>query len=147
MKPILPSIVKDSERLLVDVTAAAARFPKAHKYQLGQDLRGWALECFLLSQEAWRASREPTRQVAVLTNLAASNDKLKAGLQVGYKLHCFPSLGAFEVLATQARNVGKQCGAMHKKIKPHLNGQSSPASAPSKRPETLSTPSAHEAQR
>jgi hypothetical protein len=50
----IPGIVKAAERFMADLEIAAARFPRAHRYTLGSDLRRQAMEVTRLAHRAWR---------------------------------------------------------------------------------------------
>lgn len=71
----LPQIVKSAERFMADVELAAARFPRAHRYTLGADLRKNAMEVARLAHRAWR-----DRNLS-LDELSAAIDKAPEELQ------------------------------------------------------------------
>jgi hypothetical protein len=141
MSTIAP-IARASERLLTEIERSVSRFPRAHKYLLGADLRKLALQGALLSHDYLRAARYPQRQFEIVGKLIASNDRLKLHLQTGHRLNVFSSRGNFELLAGLARDVGRQSGAMLRARNEHRTGQSPAAAARPERPLTLSTRSA-----
>ena len=137
-----PQIVTLAERLMVEIEDAVSRFPRRHKYGLGDKLRAAGEEGALLAQQAWRAQADKARQVSLVQQFIRSNDALKLRLQVGHRLQCFTSGGRFEQLASLASDLGRQAGGWHKQIAKHLNGQNPAAVARPERPETLSTAAA-----
>lgn len=64
-----PTIVKAAERLLVEIERAVCAFPRKHRYQLGNDLRGEAVAAVLLCQEAYRANSDKARQAVLVEAL------------------------------------------------------------------------------
>ena len=131
----LPAIVKAAERLLVDIEQAVRKFPRYHRYQIGSDLRGTAMEVYVLSERAWRDRAQQMRWVA---QLRWTVDKLKQQLQVSRLLHAFQGPRQFEFIARQASELGAQVGGWIKSLHPKAqNAQGSPAVA--QRGQKLST--------
>ena len=143
----LPPIVKSAERLLLEVEKAVSSFPRKYRYSLGGDLRCGALDAVLLSQEAFRFSRDKGKQAAVMDRLAEAIDKIKVRLQLGQRLQCY-SFARFEEIGRIAADLGKQCGGWQKQIREHMKGQIPAAVSRRERPQILSTGIAsHEANR
>ena len=82
----LPPIVKDAERLLVDIEQAVARFVRNHRYALGTDLRRQATEVLRHCNRAWR---DRSRQRHWVGELVWAIDELKLSLQIGQQLRVF----------------------------------------------------------
>jgi hypothetical protein len=131
----IPQIATTAERLLKEVETAVRRFPRYHKYAIGNDLRSEARKCMKLANRAWR---DPGARAYWLRRLAFTIDDLKATLQVGKTVEAFASFNQFEMLARIAADLGRQCGGWLKQQR-RLNGQNGPTASPSaQRPETLS---------
>lgn len=132
----LPKIVKSAERFMADVEIAAVRFPRAHRYTLGADLRKNAMEVARLAHRAWRDRN------ASLDELSAAIDDLKLRLQLGQQVRAFVSFEQFEALARSLNDLGRQCGGWRKQ----RNGQNArSSSAAEQRSLILSSRAAHEA--
>ena len=127
MSTNLPTIIKDSERLLDGLERDVPGFPKKYRYMLGQSIREEAMQGALLSQQAMMVA---SRQAQLLQQLSVSNDRLKLFLQTAHRRQCFKSAGQFEIHVGLARSVGRQCGALIKSVSKHLNGQSAGALVP-----------------
>lgn len=135
----LPQIVKSAERFMADVELAVARFPRAHRYTLGSDLRTNAMEVARLAHRAWR-----DRDTA-LDALSDAIDDLKLRLQLGQQVKAFVSFAQFEALARSLNDLGRQCGGWRKQRR-SVNGQSArSSSATGQRSQILSPHAAHEA--
>ena len=130
-----PPIVRLAERLLVEVELAVSKWPRAHRYLSGADLRRAAMRVAKRALRAWRARDDKAAQVA---RLADAVDELKISLQVGMRLKAFRSFGQFEALARLSADVGRQVGGWLRQLQ-HPNGQNRGAQAPSERAKTLST--------
>jgi len=125
---------------MLELEREVPRFPRRHRYSLGQDLRGNVLEAALLSHEAFRAVRDPQRHAALVSDLVEAVDRLKLRLQLGQQLQVFVSFARFEEIIRIADDLGRQCGGLQRKIRQqHPNGQNPAASRRPERPETLST--------
>ena len=135
----LPQIVKSAERFMADIELAVVRFPRAHRYTLGSDLRAGAMEVARLAHRAWR------ERATSLDPLSDAIDDLKLRLQLGQRVQAFVSFAQFEVLARQVNDLGRQCGGWRKQRR-SVSGQSAqPSSAAEQRPSILSSRAAHEA--
>ena len=134
----LPPIAKASERLLLDIEQAVSRFPRRHRYTAGAELRGQAFKVTEIVHRAWR---DRSRQVEWADALRWEIDNLKIRLQLCSRLHAFTSFGQFELLARQAKALGKQAGGWHRQLSSRhptgQNAQGGPAHA--QRAQKLST--------
>ena len=135
----IPQIVKSAERFMAEIEIAVARFPRAHRYTLGADLRKNAMEVARLAHRAWR-DREFS-----LDALSDAIDDLKLRLQLGQQVHAFVSFAQFEALARSLGDLGRQCGGWRKQRR-SVNGQNArPSSAAEQRSLILSARAAPEA--
>ncbi|MCK5770902.1 four helix bundle protein [Algiphilus sp.] len=130
----LPPIVKQAERLLVDIEEAVRRFPRYHKYTHGAELRTAAMRVTRLTHRAWRDRRQ---QAHWLDELVWAIDELKITMQLGQRVRAYSSLRQFEHIARQARQLGKQAGGWRKQQ--HPKGQNPAPPAASECAQTLST--------
>lgn len=130
----LPPIVKAAERLMGEIEIAVTRFPRAHKYRLGEDLRRQVMAVARLAHKTWR-DRE--HQVERLEQLAEAIDDLKLTMQLGQQVKAFASFAQFEALARLAGDLGRQCGGWQKRRS--AKGQNAKASGPQQRPSILSS--------
>lgn len=130
-----PPIVRLAERLLVDVELAVSKWPRAHRYLSGADLRRAAMRVAKRSLRAWRAKADKAERVERLADAVAT---LKICLQVGMRIKAFRSFAQFEALARLASDLGRQVGGWLRHLQ-HPNGQNRGADAPSERAKTLST--------
>jgi hypothetical protein len=135
----LPQIVKSAERFMTDVEIAAARFPRAHRYTLGADLRKNAMDVARLAHHAWR-DREAT-----LDELSDAIDDLKLRLQLGQQVHAFVSFAQFEALARSLNDLGRQCGGWRKQRRSVKGQNGKRPDTASQRPSILSSRAAPEA--
>src|SRR6185437_12002602 len=103
----LPPIVKAAERLMGEIEIAVTRFPQAHRYTLGADLRQQVMAVARLAHKAWR-DRE--NQDVRISELAEAIDDLKLRMQLGQQVKAFASFAQFEMLARLAGDLGRQCG-------------------------------------
>ena len=131
----IPAIVKAAERLMGEIERAVTRFPRAHRYTLGSDLRRQVMSVARLTHKAWRD--EPNRR-ARLSELSDAIDDLKLRLQLGQQVHAFASFQQFEALGRLATGLGRQCGGWLNKQRTAC-GQNGLASAPFQRPPILSS--------
>jgi hypothetical protein len=136
----LPQIVKSAERFMADLELAVARFPRAHRYTLGSDLRSNAIEVARQAHKAWRD------RAASLDPLSDAIDDLKLRMQLGQRVHAFVSFDQFEALARSLHDLGRQCGGW-RKVRRGVQGQNGrPSSAGAQSPSILSSRAAsHEA--
>ena len=137
MSFVLPPIVKLAERMMADVETAVSRFPRAHRYDFGGDLRKQARRVLRIVNRAWR---DKPRQVEWLGRLVWAVDDLKMELQIGQRLRAFTSLGQFESLARTAKELGKQAGGWNRQH--HPQGQNAASPRQPQRSQILSTPAA-----
>jgi hypothetical protein len=131
----LPAIVKSAERAMREIELAVARFPRAHKYALGADLRREAMAVARLTHKAWReiGARGPR-----MTELSDAIDDLKLRVQIAQQVHAFASFGQFELILNVVSEVGRQCGGWRRRR--NAKGQNGQASqAPEQRPSILSS--------
>lgn len=134
MAQTIPQIVKSAERFMADIEIAAARFPRAHRYTLGSDLRHQAMEVTRLAHRAWR---DRTAQLARLLELSEAIDDLKLRLQLASQVRAFVSFAQFEALARSLSDLGRQCGGWIKQRS--AKGQNAQPSAAAQRPPILSS--------
>lgn len=137
MTSAIPKIVKDAERLLLDIELAVRSFPRYHKYAVGAELREQARAVTRLSHRAWR---DRARQMEWSGRLAFAIDDLKLSLQISQQVRAFKSFDQFAAIARLAAEVGKQCGGWRKQI--HSNGQNARADSLAQRPKSLSSQAA-----
>ena len=133
----LPPIVKAAERLLVDIEQAVRRFPRTHRYAIGEDLRRKAMAVYSLACRAWRDRRQ---QRYLVERLVWMVDELKQHMQIAKLLHAFVSFGQFEALARQAHALGAQAGGWRRNIQqsPSVQSAAGPTAGP-QRDQKLST--------
>ena len=133
----LPPIVKQAERLLLEIEKAVRSFPRYEKYGCGTDLRAQARKVSVLTHRAWRQQRARGWLIA---KLIEEIDELKILLQLGVRLRAFASFRQFEMLGRLASDLGKQAGGWKRQ---HLTTQNAQAgSAPAQRGQILSTSAA-----
>ncbi len=130
----LPPIVKAAERLMGEIELAVMRFARAHKHQVGEDLRRQVMAVARLAHKAWR-DRE--HQDELIAALAEAIDDLKLTMQLGQQVKAFASFAQFEALARLAGDLGRQCGGWKKRR--NAIGQNAKAAKPAQRPSILSS--------
>jgi len=130
----LPPVAKAAQTLAVDIERAVAKFPRAHRYVIGTDLRQRATAVVFLCN---RAFRDAERRGEWLEKLKWKVDELKDTLHIGKQLSVFASFRQFEAIARQVADVGRQVGGWHQQN--HPKGQDGQARAPGQRAKTLST--------
>ena len=116
-----PPILRLAERLLVEVEEAVRRFPRYHKYSLGQDLRAQSMTIARLCHRAWH---DKAGQGDWLKQLVWAVDDLKISLQLGMRIKAFSSFHQFEQLALLTGELGKQSGGWYRQ---YLKGQQAAA--------------------
>ena len=131
----LPPIVKDAERLLVEIEQAVSRFNRAHRYALGADMRRQATDVLRHCNRAWR---DRPRQLHWVRELVWAIDELKQSLQIGQKLRVFRSFAQFEVLIRNAESLGKQAGGWCRRLQQPHGQNPAPAKPAPERAKTLS---------
>ena len=133
----IPPIVRQAQRLQVDIENAVRRFARYHKYTFGSSLREAAMQVSVLANRAWR---DRTNQRKWIDDLDWQVDDLKLRMQLGSNIKAFASLGQFESLMRVAVDLGRQVGGWKKQQQKHPNGQNAAApEAGPQRPKTLST--------
>jgi hypothetical protein len=138
----LPPIVKQAERVLVEIEQAASRFPRRFKYTVGADLRKQAMEVCRIAHRAWR---DRGRQAEWVSRLVFAVDDLKITLQLGSRIQAFASFAQFEMLARLVSDLGKQAGGWNRQQ--HPKGQNAGAgNASQQRVQILSTRAASNAE-
>jgi hypothetical protein len=131
----LPPIVKQAERLMLEIEIAVRNFPRYHKYAVGAELREQARLVVRLTHRAWR---DRARQADWLSRLAFGVDDLKLSLQLAKQVQAFKSFAQFEMIARIAAELGRQCGGWIKQQhSKRQNGRGSDARA--QRPQILSS--------
>jgi hypothetical protein len=137
----LPPIVKNAERLLLEIEQAVRRFTRYHKYSHGARLREQAMRVAQLAHRAWRDRKH---QAQWTDKLIWAVDDFKLSLQLGKNIEAFVSFAQFEMLAKLASDLGKQCGGWRKQQR--SNGQNGAAKQlPFQSAEILSSHAASEA--
>ncbi len=132
----LPPIIKKAELVRAMAEAAVATWPRHHRYAHGGELRRQAKEVVRLAHKAWTDRGERPQH---LTSLAAAVDDLKADLRLGQMIRVFRSFGQFDAIMVEAKDLGKQCGALKRRhpLQEHSKGQNAQASrAGAARPDT-----------
>ena len=137
MNSSLPPIVRQAERLLVEIERAVRAFGRYVKYTVGTDLRRMAMEVATLAHRAWD---ERKRAAQWTQQLVWSIDKLKVCLQLGKRLEAFSSFAQFEMLAGLTSDLGRQAGGWNRQqIKLHPKGQNPACCCAQERAQILST--------
>jgi hypothetical protein len=134
MNHALPPLVKQSERLLLEIEQAVKRFSRFHKYQHGARLRDQAMNVARLAHRAWR---DQSQRSTWTTKLIWAVDDLKLSLQLGKQIEAFASFAQFEMLAKIASDLGRQVGGWRKQQ--HRSSQNAAAEAPTQRAQVLSS--------
>jgi hypothetical protein len=120
----LPAIAKQAARVLAAVDDAVRRFNRAHKYQVGADLRRDAMQVSRYVSMAWH---DRGRQLQCVHDLAGAIDCLKISMMLGKDVGAFRSFGEFEALVRLISDLGKQCGGWQKALQSKgQNGQGNP---------------------
>ena len=135
-----PPIAKLSHRILADVENAVRRFPRFHKYQIGADLRAYAMQTARCIHKAWR---DPDQRLARVLELCSAVDDLKISMQLGKAVKAFGSFAEFEALAKLVHELGSQSGGWLKSLQ--SKGQNADAREQPQRVQILSIQGAHEA--
>jgi hypothetical protein len=130
----IPKIVKDAERLMGEIEIAVTRFPRAHRYTLGADLRGQVMQIARLTHLAWRDRSNRAERLKALDEAIAD---MKLRMQLGQQVHAFASFRQFETLGRLVTDLGRQCGGWQQRR--NASGQNGTASAPVQRPQILSS--------
>lgn len=121
----LPAIAKQAMRAQACIEEAVTRFPRRHRYLIGQDLRAQAMRVARCVHKAWR---ERSRQLQRVHELSEAVDDLKLTLQLCDAVKAFRSLGEFEAVARVVSDLGRQCGGWLKQL--HSKGQNDRAETP-----------------
>lgn len=135
-----PPIARLSHRILADVENAVRRFPRFHKYNIGADLRSFAMQVARCVHKAWR---DPDQRLARVLEVCSAVDDLKISLQLGKAVKAFGSFAEFEALAKLVNELGAQSGGWLKSLQ--SKGQNAQAREPAQRAQILSTQAAREA--
>jgi hypothetical protein len=130
----LPPIVKDARELRRLVELAVGKFSRAHKYDLGADLRRDARAVMRAAIDAWR---DRDGRLARVEDLSRAADDFKLTLQLAHDVRAFCSFGNFEEVASKARSLGRQVGGWLKQL--HQKDQNQPADAQAGRVQILSS--------
>jgi hypothetical protein len=101
----IPPIVKRCEQLLRDVEDAVSRWPRRHRYALGDELRAQARAVTRWVHRAWRDRGRASRWVE---ELVWAIDEVKVSVQVGVMLKACSSFGQAEALLRLAADIGRQ---------------------------------------
>ena len=133
MSSELPPIVRQAERLLVEIEQAISRFQRRHRFHYGPQLSKQAMQ---VARLAHRAFRDSERKAEWIDRLVWAVDDLKLTMQLGCGIRAFASFAQFEMLSRLARELGRQVGGWKKN---HPQGQNAERVAARQRPKTLST--------
>lgn len=125
-RPTQLPIWRDANRLLLEIERAVRRFPRYHKYALGNDLRRQAMD---VCRAIVRAS-EPGGRERALERLVLAVEDLKISMQLAKELEAFASFAEFARIAELAVLVGKQSGGWRKSARARARPEVHPASAP-----------------
>jgi hypothetical protein len=128
-----PTIVKLTERVLVEIEIAVRGFPRYHKYTSGTRLRDKAHDVAVAAHRAWR---DMDRRQEWTSRLVFAVDDLKLEMQISKSVQAFKSFAQFEALIRLVSDLGKQCGGWKKQQ--HPKGQNHGALLPSERAQILS---------
>lgn len=134
MKSELPAIAKHTARVAACIEEAVTRFPRRHRYALGADLRGNAMQVMRAVRKAWR---ERSRQLQRVYELSGAIDDLKDSMMLAESVSAFGSFREFEAVSRLVNELGKQCGGWLKKL--HSMGQNGHGSSAAQRAPTLSS--------
>lgn len=99
----------------VAIERAVARFPRAHKYGLGADLRrqGQRVCALVVRANAARSERAQT-----VERLVYSVEELKLLVQLGKEIRVYATFAEFEEIARSVVDLGRQSGGWWRKVKP-----------------------------
>lgn len=135
MKQELPAIAKQSARVAAAIEEAVTRFQRRHKYGLGADLRGNAVQVMRTVRKAWR---ERSRQLQRVHELSAAVDDLKDSMMLADAVKAFGSFREFEAVSRLVNDLGRQVGGWLRAL--HSKGQNGQEVRPSvQRAQTLSS--------
>lgn len=134
MNPGLPTIAKHAARVAAAIEEAVTRFPRRHKYGLGADLRGNAVQVMRAVRKAWR---ERSRQLQRVHELSTAIDNLKDSMMLADAVKAFGSFAEFEAVARLVNDLGRQCGGWLKAL--HSTGQNGQGQSLAQRAPTLSS--------
>lgn len=130
----LPPIARLAMRVLASIEEAVSHFPRRHRYTLGADLRGQAMQVARCAHMAWR---DQSRRVPRVQDLVAAVDDLKLTLQLGQAVAAFRSFREFEAIAKLVNQMGRQCGGWLKQLR--SPGQNASGRSPMQRAPILSS--------
>jgi hypothetical protein len=129
-----PPILKQARELQRKVHLAVMRMPRAHKYDVGIELRHDARAVNRAAVAAWR---DRARQLDRVLALSTAVDDFKLTMQLAQDVPAFGSFGEFEDIARNASSLGRQVGGWLKKL--HPSGQNQAADRPAGRAQILSS--------
>ena len=133
----IPAIVKAAERVMAEIEIAVTRFPRAHRYTLGSDLREQTMAVARLAHKTWRDRDHISER---LEELSEAIDDLKLRMQLGQQVRAFASFAQFESLARLVGDLGRQCGGW--KRRRNASGQNVRPARSAQRLSILSSPGA-----
>jgi hypothetical protein len=131
----VPELVKTAERLLVEIEQDVSRFPRAHRYASGAELRAQGMRVARLAHRAWR---DRANAADWSRRLVWAVDDLKLTMQLASRIKAFASFGQFESLARIATELGRQVGGLYKHHHPKSQNAAARSADP-QRAKTLST--------
>lgn len=110
----LPPLFKTTERVIREIEEAVRRFPRFHKYSIGQRLRDQAYTVLELLHLAWR---DRSQQLQHVRQLVLAVDVLKSTLQVAMQLGAVASTGQFEAVFRVIQELGRQSGGWLRRLR------------------------------
>jgi hypothetical protein len=109
----------------VAIERAAARFPRAHRYVLGADMRRASQRVCGLVVRANAARGERAR---ALEHLVLAVEQLKLLVQLGKEVRAFASFAEFEDIARSVVELGKQSGGWRRRQGTRQEPEAAPGS-------------------
>ncbi|MDM8544943.1 four helix bundle protein [Candidatus Venteria ishoeyi] len=106
-------ILRDANRLLVEMEQVVRHFPRYHKYTLGSELRSQVFKINQLIARAWQYKQQTNYY---LKRIIRSIDDLKIQLQLAKELQVFRNFAEFQRLAELTISLGKQSGGWLRRL-------------------------------
>jgi len=106
-------ILRDANRLLLEMEQSVRYFPRYHKYSLGSELRA---QVFKINQLIARAWQYKDQSLYYLKRVIRAVDDLKIQLQLAKELKVFRNFAEFQRLAELTISLGKQSGGWYRKL-------------------------------
>lgn len=109
-----PPILKEARELQRKVQLAVMRMPRAHKYDVGAELRHDARAVIRSALLAWR---DRAHQLDRVRAVSIAMDDFKVTMQLAQDVRAFASFRQFEDLARTASSLGRQVGGWLKQLR------------------------------